>query len=49
MLEKSIQNELIELYIQEEHKLSPFEVKALTTKNDSLIINRNGYKASSLP
>ena len=49
MLEKNIQNELIELYIQKQYRLNESDVNYLIAKNDSLIINYNGFDHSDLP
>jgi hypothetical protein len=49
MLEKRITHELIEINIQKEYRLSEQELGYLTAKNDSIIVNANGYELSELP
>ena len=46
MLEKRIKNEIIEVNVQKEYRLSEQELAYLTAKNDSVVVNSNGYELS---
>lgn len=48
MLEKRIKNEIIEVNVQKDYRLTEQELAYLTAKNDSVIVNSNGYELNEL-